>query len=145
MDEAWERIFSMKNSDADARRLLEVKAAMDAGKIGREAESAGKRFSKAEALRVWHVLDEQRAEERLRKMVEETPDNYWLITDEETLDAFLIELEYEDEIVFDVETTGANEWEDQLVGHVLTAVNADIHAYIPTKHIDNKPQLDHGY
>src|SRR5690625_3822290 len=145
MDEAWERIFSMKNSDADARRLREVKAAIDAGKIGREAESAGKRFSKAEALRLWRVLDEQRAEERLRKMVEETPDNYWLITDEETLDAFLIELEYEDEIVFDVETTGTDIWEDYIVGHVITAVKADIHAYIPTKHDDPSPQLNHEY
>src|SRR5690625_7466445 len=66
MDEAWARIFSMKNSDADARRLLEVKAAMDAGKFGREAESAGKRFSKAEALRLWRVLDEMRRSEERR-------------------------------------------------------------------------------
>src|SRR5690625_2111363 len=144
MDEAWERIFFMKNSEADARRLREVKDAMDAGKIGREAESASKRFSKAEALRIWRVLDEMRAEERLRKMVEETPDNYWLITDEAKLEEFLEILKNEKEIVFDVETTGANVWEDQLVGHVLTAVNADIHAYIPTKHIDNKPQLEIG-
>src|SRR5690625_776938 len=145
MDEAWARIFSMKNSDADARRLLEVKDAMDAGKIGRDPDSVGKRFSKAEALRLWRVLDEMRAEERLRKMVEETPDNYWLITDEAKLEEFLEILKNEKEIVFDVETTGANIWEDHLVGHVLTAVNADIHAYIPTKHIDNKPQLDHSY
>src|SRR5690625_748080 len=145
MDEAWARIFSMKNSDADARRLREVKAAIDAGKIGREAESAGKRFSKAEALRLWRVLDEMRAAERLRKMVEETPDNYWLITDEAKLEEFLEILKNEKEIVVDVETTGANVWKDKLVGHVLTAVNADIHAYIPTKHIDNKPQLNHGY
>lgn len=145
MDEAWARLFSMKNSEADARRLREVKDAMDSGKIGREAESASKRFSKAEALRLWRVLDEKRAEERLRKMVEETPDNYWLITDEYKLEEFLAILKNEKEIVFDVETTGANIWEDQLVGHVLTAVNADIHAYIPTKHMDIKPQLDHGY
>ena len=57
IDEAWARIFGMKNSDADMRRLREVKQAMDAGKIGREAESAGKRFSKAEALRLWRVVD----------------------------------------------------------------------------------------
>src|SRR5690625_5509351 len=145
IDEAWARICGMKNSDADKRRLAEVKQAMDAGKIGREAESASKRFSKAEALRLWRVLDERRAEERLRKMVEETPDNYWLITDEAKLEEFLEILKNEKEIVFDVETTGANVWEDQLVGHVLTAVNADIHAYIPTKHIDNKPELDHGF
>src|SRR5690625_4388378 len=145
MDEAWARIFSMKNSDADARRLLEVKAAMDAGKFGREAESAGKRFSEAEALRLWRVLDEMRAEERLRKMVEETPDNYWLITDEAKLNEFLSILNTEEEIVFDVETTGVDIWEDYIVGHVISAVKADIHAYIPTKHDVNDPQLNHDY
>src|SRR5690625_300961 len=145
IDEAWQRIFSMKNSDADARRLAEVKNAMDAGKIGREADSAGKRFSKAEALRLWRVLDEQRAEERLRKMVEETPDNYRLITDKGTLDEFLRLLDDEDEIVFDVETTGTDVWEDYIVGHVISAIKADIHAYIPTKHDDPAPQLDNEY
>src|SRR5699024_11517158 len=76
IDEAWARILSMKNSAPDERRLAEVKQAMEDGEIGREAESAGKRFSKAEALRLWRVLDEKRAEDRLRDMVENTPDNY---------------------------------------------------------------------
>src|SRR5690625_765036 len=86
---------------------------MEAGEIGREAESAGKRFSKAEALRLWRVLDEKRAEDRLREMVENTPDNYWLITDEGALDELLRLLDDEDEIVFDVETTGTDVWSDQ--------------------------------
>jgi DNA polymerase-1 len=51
MEEAWARILAMKNSDADRQRLLEVKRAMEAGKIGRSPADAGKRFSKAEALR----------------------------------------------------------------------------------------------
>ena len=144
IDEAWARILSMKNSAPDQRRLAEVKQAMEAGEIGREAESAGKRFSKAEALRLWRVLDEKRAEDRLRDMVENTPDNYWLITDEDALDAFLRLLDEEDEIVFDVETTGTDVWSDYIVGHVITAVKADVHAYIPTKHDDPRPQLDNA-
>src|SRR5690625_2132294 len=64
IDEAWARILSMKNSAPDQRRLAEVKQAMEAGEIGREAESAGKRFSKAEALRLWRVLDEMSEETR---------------------------------------------------------------------------------
>src|SRR5699024_8286143 len=75
-DEAWDRILAMKNSGPDDRRLREVKQAMIDGSIGRDPENANKRFSKAEALRMWRVLDEQNAKERLRKMVEETPDNY---------------------------------------------------------------------
>src|SRR5690625_2113922 len=78
-------------------------------------------------------------------MVENTPDNYWLITDEKRLDEFLALLDDEDEIVFDVETTGTDVWEDYLVVHVITAVKADVHAYIPTKHEDPAPQLDHSY
>src|SRR5699024_4549081 len=132
MDEAWARIFSMKNSDADACRLREVRQAMDTGKIGREAESTGKRFSKAEALRLWRVLDGKKAEERLRSMVDNTPDNYVLITDEEAFDEAITLLAWEDEIVFDVESTGVDVWADEIVGHVLSATSIDMHYYIPT-------------
>lgn len=144
-DEAWSRILSMKNSDADLRRLREVKAAMKAGVIGREEGAAGKRFSKAEALRLWRVLEEKRQAEKLRKMVEETPDNYWLITDEGKFEEFLRILNDEDEIVFDVETTGTDIWNDYIVGHVISAVKADIHAYIPTRHKTTHRQLSHSY
>src|SRR5690625_5172767 len=42
MDEAWARIFDMKNSASDERRLREVKEAMEKGIIGRESGKAGK-------------------------------------------------------------------------------------------------------
>src|SRR5699024_10705612 len=86
-----------------------------------------------------------KSEERLRKMVEETPNNYWLITDKNDLNDFLRLIDDEDEIVFDVETTGTDVWEDYIVGHVISAVKAGIHAYIPTKHVDTTPQLDNEY
>lgn len=145
LDESWQRIFASKLSDTDAERLRQVQAAMSAGKIGREAGKEGKRFSKAEGLRLYKVLAEQMRDETLRKMVEETPANYWLITDEQRLDEFLAILADEDEIVFDVETTGTNVWSDYIVGHVITAIKADIHAYIPTKHKTDTPQLDNEY
>lgn len=150
-DEAWERLLSMKNSAADERRLWAVREAMEDGRLGRDPSDMfnrrgdSKQFSKAEALRLWQVLDEQNAKERLRKMVEQTPDNYWLIAEEERLNEFLALLDSEEEIVFDVETTGTDVWEDCIVGHVLTAVKADVHAYIPTKHVDPAPQLDNAY
>lgn len=144
-DEAWTRILSMKNSDADMRRLREVKAAMEAGVIGREEGAAGKRFSKAEALRLWRVLEKKRQAEKLRKMVEETPDNYWLITDKAKLDEFLAIIKNEEKIVFDIESTGVDVWSDYIVGHVISAVKADIHAYIPTKHDVLDEQLDDNY
>lgn len=144
-DEAWGRIMAMKNGEADVRRLSEVKQAMEAGEIVRESEATSKRFSKAEALRMWRTLDERAAEQRLQEMVDNIPDNYRLITCEKELSRFLDVLADEDEIIFDVETTGVDVWEDHIVGHVITAVKADIHAYIPTKHVDPTPQLVNEY
>ncbi|MDQ0174434.1 DNA polymerase [Bacillus chungangensis] len=141
MEEAWARIFEMKNTAPDHRKLVEVRQAMADGQIGREPASVDKRFSKAEALRIWRQLEEKRQAEVLRQMVEETPDNYWLITDETKLAKFLSILETEKEIVFDVETTGTDIYSDYIVGHVITSVKADIHAYIPTKHKTNNKQL----
>jgi DNA polymerase I len=139
LEEAWQRILAMKNSEPDQQRLIEVKRAMTLGLVGRDSE--GKRFSKAEALRLYKILAEQQREETLRKMVEQTPDNYWLITDEAKLAEFLSLLAREKEIVFDVETTGTDVWNDYIVGHVLTAIDADVHAYIPTKHRTEQTQL----
>ena len=145
LDEAWARIMAMKNSATDAQRLREVQSAMAEGLIGREPFSAGKRFSKAEALRLYKKLAEIKREETLRNMVENTPDNYWLITDEAKLNDFLAILDNEDEIVFDVETTGTDVWKDRIVGHVITAIKADIHAYIPTRHKTDDRQLPNDY
>src|SRR5699024_3511899 len=99
-------------------------------------------FSKAEALRLWRVLDAKRAEQRLQDMIDNTPDNYVLITDEEAFERMLSELLSEELIVFDVESTGVDVWSDKIVGHVLTATSKDMHYYIPTGHDDPRPQLD---
>lgn len=143
LEDAWKRIFAMKLSDTDRQRITEVKQAMESGVIGRRPSDASKRFSKAEALRLYAELSELQKERKLREMVENTPDNYWLITDETRLSEFLSILERESEIVFDVETTGTNWHTDYIVGHVISAVQADIHAYIPTKHRTDHPQLPH--
>src|SRR5690625_2578482 len=151
MDEAWARILDMKNSAAVERRLREVKQALDVGMIGRDPDdmynSRGnlKQFSKAEALRLWSVLDAMKAEERLRDLVDNMPDNYHLITDEKEFDKMLGTLSFEDTIVFDVETTGTDVYSDKIVGHVLSATSVDEHYYIPTDHDDNQTQLDRDY
>lgn len=142
IEDAWVRILAMKNSEADVKRLHAVKRGMEAGQVGRD--SPDKRFSKAEALRMWRVLDAEVQAQRLRDMVEEMPDNYELITTKPAFERFIKLLESEDEIVFDVETTGTDVWEDHIVGHVISAVKAGIHAYIPTKH-DEGEQLPHDY
>lgn len=141
IEDAWARILAMKNSESDQARLIEVKNGMEAGLVGREPAAVSKRFSKAEALRLWRQLQEQKRADTLRKMVEHIPDNYWLITDEERLEEFIAILANESEIVFDVETTGPDTYKDYIVGHVITAVKANIHVYIPTKHLTDHKQL----
>lgn len=149
--DAWRRIFAMKLTDADRRKLVEVKEAMDAGLIGRNPQDCvtksgrPKAFSKAEAIRLYERVKEVKRKQTLDEMVRNTPENYWLITDEEKLAEFIDILKNENEIVFDVETTGTDWHKDYIVGHVISAVKADIHAYIPTKHKTNHKQLDHDY
>ena len=145
MEQAWERIFAMKNDASTTEKLLAVKAAMDAGTLGREAESADKKFSKAEAERLYATLKDRLREELLQKMADEVPDNYHLITDKKAFLRMVELLNAEKEIVFDVETTGVDIHKDFIVGHVLTAVKKDLHFYVPTKHLENPQQLDHDW
>lgn len=145
MDEAWVRILAMKNSESDNAKLIAVKRAMADGKVGRDPATIEKKFSKAEALRLYVNLHAQLREQKLTQMVEEMPSSYRLITDEAMFEAFITTLESESEIVFDVETTGTNWHTDYIVGHVISAIDADIHAYIPTKHETEMKQLDHAY
>jgi DNA polymerase I len=142
LDEAWLRILAMSNSEADQAKILAVKSAIESGLIGRAPEDAIKKFSKSEVInRIYPRLKKQQRDEILRKMVEETPENYWLITDERKLGEFTLLLSKESEIVFDVETTGTDWHKDYIVGHVISAIEADIHAYIPTKHKTDHKQL----
>src|SRR5690625_3546075 len=144
-EEAWERIFSMKNSDPDRQRLNEVRQAMESGRIGREEGSESKRFSKAEALRLYSVLEEQNRKDRLKELVESMPDNYSLVLTKDELDEAISVLKLEKRIVFDVETTGTDVYSNKIVGHVLSATSADKHYYIPTDHDEPTPQLDREY
>ncbi|MEK3813098.1 DNA polymerase [Bacillus sp. FSL R7-0685] len=150
IEESWRKIFAMKLSDVDRKRLTEVKAAMDAGKLARDpadcVNKAGnpKAFSKAEALRLWKFLQEAQREETLRQMVENTPDNYELITTEERFQALIDALDNETIIAVDTETTGVDVYTDVIVGLSLTLPSADWHVYIPVEHVDCE-QLSREY
>ncbi|MCP6682954.1 DNA polymerase [Bacillus nakamurai] len=140
----------MKLTDADRKKVTEVKAAVDAGKLARDpadcVNKAGnpKAFSKAEALRLWKTLQERQREETLRQMVENTPDNYELITTEERFQALIDALNNEEIIAVDTETTGVDVYTDVIVGLSLTLPNADWHVYIPVEHVDCE-QLSRDY
>lgn len=144
--DAFSRIYGMKNSNADLRKLKEVEKALEEGVIGREKDKLenGKKFTKAEALRLFNVVKDIQRESLLQEMVDSLTDNYELIQNEKRLDEVVDELLAEDIIVFDVETTGTDVWNDYIVGHVLSAVSKDKHYYIPTRHETEERQLDNA-
>lgn len=144
IDEAWARILAMKNSDSDQAKLIEVKRAMDGGLLGREPQSMAKKFSKAEALRLWKVLAESQREEKLAELVAKTPANYRLITQERQFQAFIKALYSEPIIALDTETTGVDYYSDVIVGISVTLPTADKHVYIPVAH-ENCEQLSRDY
>lgn len=137
-DEAWDRIFAMKNSEPDTRRLLEVKHAMDSGIIGRDAITAGKRFSKTEALRLWRSLNELKREDTIRELVANTPDNYILVDNIGKIESLIQDVKTSDLIAFDLETFsevkgGAlDPWTGKIAGFSVTA--NDNNYYVPLNH-----------
>lgn len=144
LEDAWQRILAMNNSDTDRERLLAVKSAMEDGLIGRAPSSAGKRFSKAEALRLYAELAEMKKAATLREMVANTPSNYRLITSAAELSEIVRLLRNETMTAVDTETTGVDVYTDVIVGISITLPAADLHVYIPVAH-DNGPQLDRDY
>lgn len=145
MAEAWQRIFAMKNSATDEQRLREVKSALESGVIGRHPDDVAKRFSKAEALRLWRDLQESKREETLRRMVDELPANYELITTVPQLQSLVTALAAESIIAVDTETTGVDVYTDTIVGISFSLPKSDRHVYIPVDHADTTPQLDREF
>ncbi|MFL6559557.1 MAG: DNA polymerase I, partial [Bacillus sp. (in: firmicutes)] len=144
VEDAWVRIFSMNNSPSDQERLLEVRNAMRSGLLGRTPDCAAKRFSKAEALRLYKQLAESQREQKLADLVAKTPENYELITSERQFERLLTELANEPIIAVDTETTGVDVYTDVIVGMSFTLPNADKHVYIPVAH-DDCEQLSRDY
>lgn len=136
MEDAWQRVLATKLSDADRAKLLRVKAALEAGKIGRHADKLAKRFSKAEAQALYRDLVEVERESTLKQMVANTPDNYVMVRDYAELDEMIDVLTQEPIIAVDTETTGLDVYSDVIVGMSFTAPTADIHYYVPTDHVE---------
>lgn len=143
MDEAWARIFAQKNSESDLRKLQAVKAAFEAGKIGREPVANGKkpkRFSKAEALRIYAQLAEQERESKLAELVEKTPENYRLVNTPLLVDRVIADIQASDYVGYDCETydgdggSALDPWTGELAGFSVSANGNNY--YIPIAHVD---------
>lgn len=148
MDDAWKRIAAMKLTDSDRAKLGEVHAAWQRGEIGRDPadmvnkNGSPKKFSKAEALRLWTILNERNREAKIQDLIEKTPLNYEMIQTKEHLADFIADLMKEPISAIDTETSGLDVYDDRIVGISLTCPTADRHCYIPTGHETEEPQLD---
>src|SRR5690606_30325439 len=145
LEDAWRRILATNLTDKDRARLEAVKAAMDAGELGRDPADmrtkAGspKRFSKAEALRLYAVLAERQREGKLANMVANTPENYVLV---DTLDKAIKaadDIRNTELIALDCETFGANgaaldPWRGDMAGFSVTTDRYNY--YVPLNHTE---------
>lgn len=130
-------IFQSKLTDNDRRKLQEVKTAIETGELGVGVESL-KKFTKAHALtRLYKQLQEERREAIIADMIEHKPANYWLVDNELRL-ARVVELLQEEELVaLDTETTGVDvHGKDVTVGISMSLDKADIHFYVPYRHME---------
>ena len=143
IEDAWERIWASKLTDADRRKLKEVYRAMEAGEIGRQPEDMynkrgkPKKFSKAEALRLHRVLMERQKEAKLAELVENTPDNYVLVDSSEKIAEMNATIKAADIIAVDCETFGEDggaldPWRGEMAGFSVST--RDKHYYVPLNH-----------
>lgn len=138
-------IFQTKIDANTMNKLQEVKSAIETGEIGTGLEDLRK-FTKTYALGLYKVLMESRKESTIKRMVENMPDNYELITVDEDLLMLSSQLSKEDIIAVDTETTGVNPFgPDEIVGVSLTLPKEDIHVYIPVRHNLPDTQLPPEY
>lgn len=135
-------IFQTKVTDTDKQRLLAVKEAIESGELQTGVESLSK-FTKTKALALWSVLKEIRRESIIKKMVEEKPENYLLVTTKNDLLQVMKYLHGEEIVAVDTETTGVEVFgKDRIVGVSLSLPKADVHVYIPVRHEIEEEQLE---
>ncbi|TCM89643.1 DNA polymerase-1 [Paenibacillus sp. BK033] len=147
IEDAWQRILAMNNSDPDKEKLRTVRTAMAEGLIGRDPSLAAKRFSKAEALRMWAELNKRNRAATLRAMVEATPAHYVLVRDERTLTQMYDVIAAADIIAVDCETFGTPDnpdgaldpWTGNMAGFSVSTREHSF--YVPLNH-DERTELN---
>ena len=139
IEKEWQIIlYKRKNTAKDQLRLEETYQAWKEGKI--HPDPTVRRFSKAEALRMyWRLVDINR-KEKLKEMVENTPSNYHLVQTEDQLEQVCDWFEKEKLVALDTETDGLDVLygKNKLVGICLSFPTIDQHVYIPIRHNEGK-------
>ncbi len=142
IEEAWAKIFSMKNSAKDKERLKLVKEYLEEGKVSREEDKLNKNFSKAEALRIYQKVQEMEREALLESIRNKDLSLYPLINDRFTLIEWVNKaVSCDDEyLAMDFETVGdnggTNKYAEDISGFSLTYryKGEVINGYVPMRH-----------
>ena len=135
---------TVRRGTLEYERLITLKKAIDNGELGMENPSLRK-FSKAQALRLYKVYKEQQKDQILAELVENTPSNYHLIQTETELEGLIDDMSREAIIAVDTETTGLDVYSDVIVGMSFTLPKADYSVYIPVAHKTKEKQLSREY
>jgi DNA polymerase I len=148
----WKKgIWELKDSKTTHKQwLLEVKKAVEDGDLGlidpttKESIPVGK-FSKSKAKELYAVLEESKRKQRIQEMIDNKPDNYYLITEKDQMEKLVKYLEDEKETGLDTETNGLDVYVNETVGVSITLPQKDIHVYIPYGHTTGERQLPKKY
>ena len=133
-------ILQMANSERDQERLLQVKQAVEDGKITITVPMT--KVSKSYCLNeLFPKYEKTLRKERMEEILRHKPDNYILVTEMEQLEKLAHDLMEETETAVDTETTGLDVYVDQIVGMSITLPKHDYHVYIPFGHITGEKQL----
>jgi DNA polymerase-1 len=138
VEEAFERILKMKNTDADNEKINEVYVALIKGEIKRDASALGKKLSKAEILRMHKEIAFSKRHEKIKEMIKNKPSNYILVNTEKELNLLKIKIEESEIIAIDCETfkEPLDPWNGEMAGFSVSTKNGTDyhHFYVPLQH-----------
>lgn len=146
----WQRIWKLKWDDRELARARAVEHALKVDRLKRENEQ--KRLSKKEVLELYKVLQEKERREKIAQLLQNRPENYFLINTGERLEWLAGLLRRESLLAVDCETApeadGGREdaldpWAGRMVGFSMSLPVAGVHVYIPFGH-DSGRQLAAG-
>lgn len=151
MEEAWAKIFSMKNSAKDKERLKLVKEYLEEGKVSREEDKLNKNFSKAEALRIYQKVQEMEREAKFDEIRKKEWEKFPIINNIVELaswidNALKCDNEY---LAMDFETVGDNGgtdmYREEISGFSLTYryKGEIINGYVPMRHREEDGSPSH--
>lgn len=133
-------IKDRKNSDSDKEKIQAVYHALQNNVIGLDGMTT-KQISKATVISILYPkLIEIQREAILKEMVDNAPDNYNLVDDEEKLHDMIENIREESAIAVDTETTGLSH-DDVIVGYSVTCPTVDQHYYVPFRHETGEEQV----